>query len=466
MPEYGAVTEQAIKELTAIVGLHNIITNENEMETYSYDETPDGERHFPGSVVKPEDGETVAKLLAYAAEKGIPVTPRGAGTGLNGGSVAVYGGIVLSLERMNKILEINKENFTAVVEPGVTLADLIARVEEQGLYYPLYPGEMSATIGGTIATNAGGMNAVKYGVTRNNVLGLKAALASGQIIKTGGEFVKCSTGYDLTQLIIGSEGTLAVVTKIILKLTTKPARREVLFTPFGSLQSAIDAVPEILSLKMTPIGIEFMEQDIFRIVEEYTGEKIPYRENAYLMIIMEGDTEDEILDYFGDVEDICTRHGSKEAMVAGSETDRKALLELREGFYHAIKRQGPLQLIDVVVPRSSIARFVKRVKEISEEYGIAVIAYGHAGDGNVHLHPICRDMDKGEWSRKLPDLMRDIYKAGVSFGGAISGEHGIGAEKKAYLPLQMDEPLLNIMKAVKKAFDPANILNPGKIFDL
>ena len=466
MPENGAVTEQNIKELTSIVGLHNIITTENEMDAYSYDENPDGERYFPGAVVKPEDGETVGRVLAYAAENGIPVIPRGAGTGLNGGCVAMYGGIVLSLERMNKILDINRENFTAVVEPGVTLADLIARVEEQGLYYPLYPGEMSATIGGTIATNAGGMNAVKYGVTRNNVLGLEAALASGEIIKTGGEFVKCSSGYDLTQLIIGSEGTLAVVTKIILKLTTKPARREVLFAPFSSLQSAIDAVPEILSLRMTPIGIEFMEQDIFRIVEAYTGEQIPYRENAYLMIIMEGDTEDEILDYFGSVEEICARLGSKEAMVAGSETDRRALLELREGFYHSIKRQGPLELIDIVVPRSSIARFVKKVKEISEEYGIDVIAYGHAGDGNVHLHPICRDMDRGEWDRKLPDLMKEIYKAGVSFGGAISGEHGIGAGKKAYLPVQLDEPLMNTMRAIKKAFDPANILNPGKIFDL
>lgn len=239
-----------------------------------------------------------------------------------------------------------------------------------------------------------------------------------------------------------------------------------LFAPFSSLQNAIDSVPEILGLKMTPMGIEFMEQDIFRIVEEYTGEEVPYRQNAYLMIIMEGDTEDEILDYFADVEDICMRHGSKEAMVAGSEPARKALLELREKFYPAIKRQGPLQLIDAVVPRSSIARFVKRVKEISGEYGMAVIAYGHAGDGNVHLHPIRRGMDAGEWSKKLPDLMKDIYKAGVSFGGAISGEHGIGIEKKAYLPLQMDEPFLNIMKAVKKAFDPANILNPGKIFDL
>ncbi len=466
MPEYGVVTEQAIKELTAIVGLHNINTSENEMEAYSYDENPDAQRCFPGAVVKPVDGKTVAALLAYAAKERIPVTPRGAGTGLCGGSVPLYGGIVLSLERMDRILEINQENFTAVVEPGVTLADLTKRVEEDGLYYPLYPGEMSATIGGTIATNAGGMNAVKYGVTRNNVLGLEAALASGHIIKTGGEFVKCSTGYDLTQLIIGSEGTLAVVTKIILKLTTKPVRREVLFAPFGSLQSAIDSVPEILSLKMTPTGIEFMEQDIFRVVEEYTGEEVPYRQNAYLMIIMEGDTEDEILDYFGDVEDICLRHGSKEAMVAGSESARKALLELREKFYPAIKRQGPLQLIDVVVPRDSIARFVKRVKEISEEYGIAVIAYGHAGDGNVHLHPVRRGMDAGEWNEKLPDLMKDIYKAGVSFGGAISGEHGIGTEKKAYLPLQMDGPLLNIMKSVKMAFDPANILNPGKIFDL
>lgn len=466
MSEYGKVTRQTIEVIADMVGLHNVFTEKSEMEAYSYDENPRAEQHLPQVVVKPTDTQSVAKLLSYANEERIPVTPRGAGTGLSGGSIPLYGGIVLSLERMNRGIEINRENFTAVVESGVSLGDLNAKVEELGLYYPLHPGELSATVGGTIATNAGGMNAVKYGVTRNNVLGLEAVLANGDIIKTGGEFVKCSTGYDLTQIIIGSEGTLAIVTKIVLKLATQPVRREVLLAPFNNLQDAIDTVPEILRLKMTPIGLEFIEKDMFRIAEKYTGEEIPYHHDAYLMIIMEGETEDEILDYFTEVEEICMRHGSVEAMVASSEPARKKLLEMREGFFHAIKRYAPMEIIDTVVPRSKIAEFVKKVREIGVDHGIPIMAFGHAGDGNVHLHPMCLDMEEEEWSKKLPAVMKDVYQAAVSFGGAISGEHGIGIEKKAYLSIQMDEPLINIMKSIKKAFDPNNILNPGKIFDL
>jgi len=464
--KYGRVTRQTIEELTTIVGKANISTDKSEMEGYSYDETPLVKRYFPQVVVKPRDTEAVAKLLALANEKSIPVTPRGAGTGVSGGCIPVYGGILLSLERMNRILEIDRENFVAVVEPGVTLSELINQVEQQGLYYPLYPGEMTATIGGNVATNAGGMNAVKYGVTRHNVLGLEAVLPNGEIIQTGGKFVKCSTGYDLTQLIAGSEGTLAVITKVILKLTTKPAKREVLFAPFTSLQNAIDAVPEILRLKMTPIGIEFMERSIIEISEKYLDREIPYHQyDAFLMLIMDGESEDEIYEYFSDVEEISRQHGAIECLVPGSERAKRRLLDAREKFYHAIKRYAPMELVDVVVPRSKIAEFVRRVKEISEEHRTPIIVYGHAGDGNVHLHPVCLNMSRAEWDKRLPQILRDIYHAGVSFGGAISGEHGIGLDKKAYLPIQMDEALLNLMKNIKQAFDPNNILNPGKIFD-
>ncbi|MFC2035529.1 FAD-binding oxidoreductase [Chloroflexota bacterium] len=464
---YGRVTRQTIKELTTIVGKNNIFTGKYEVEGYSCDETPLAKPYAPQVVVKPTDNLSIARLLDFANKKKIPITPRGAGTGLSGGCIPIYGGILLSLEKMNRILEIDRENFTAVVEPGVTLSDLYYEVEQQGLYYPLYPGEMTATIGGNVATNAGGMNAIKYGVTRHNILGLEAVLPNGEIIKTGGEFVKCSTGYDLTQLIVGSEGTLAVVTKVILKLTTKPAKREVLFVPFTDLQNAINTVPEILKLKMTPIGIEFMERSIIEIVEKYLDKEIPYHQyDAFLMIIMEGEREDEIYEYFSKVEKICKKHGAIECMVPGSERAKRRLLDAREHFYHAMKRYAPLELIDAVVPRSKIANFIRRVKEISEEHEIPIIAYGHAGDGNVHLHPVCRNMTKEKWGRKLPHLMRDIYQSGVSLGGTISGEHGIGFNKKAYLSIGMDNTLLDIMKTIKKAFDPNNVLNPGKIFDL
>jgi len=464
--EYGKVTVQTIEELSALLGQENVYTDQSDLEAYSRDETPLIDSYSPQVVVKPVNATSVAALMAFASEKKIPVTPRGAGTGLSGGCLPVYGGIVLSMERMNRILEIDVENFTATVEPGVTLAELNSEVEQKGLYYPLHPGEMAATIGGTVATNAGGMNAVKYGVTRHNILGLEAVLPGGGIIRTGGEYVKCSTGYDLTQLIIGSEGTLAVVTKIILKLTTHPLKKEIMFIPFPDLESAIDAVPDILKLRLIPAGIEFMDKDIIEIVEEFLGIEIPYHQyDAFLMIMVEGESEDEILEYFSSLEDVCMNHGAIEVTVPGSGRAGRKLLEIREKFNPALKKYAPYELIDVVVARSKIAGFVKEVKEISLNHGIPVIAYGHAGDGNVHLHPVCLDMSQDEWTVKLPALSNDIFQAGVSYGGAISGEHGIGIAKKDYLPIQMDAALLELMKNIKRAFDPDNILNPGKIFD-
>ncbi|MFC1992747.1 FAD-binding oxidoreductase [Chloroflexota bacterium] len=466
-PEYGSVTEQVIEGLVAVLGRDSVSVKEHEMEEYSNDEMPLPKPHAPQVIVKPVDAQSVARVLEFADRKRIPVTPRGAGTGLVGGCIPVYGGILLSLERMNRILEIDRDNFMAVVEPGVPLSELRSEVEKQGLYYPLYPGEMTATIGGNVATNAGGMNAVKYGVTRHHILGLEAVLPNGEIIKTGGKFVKCSTAYDLTQLIVGSEGTLAVVTKIILKLTTKLAKREVLFAPFNDLQDAIDAVPEILKLKTPPIGLEFMERDIIEIVEKYLEREIPYHQyEAFLMVIMEGESEDEIYAYFSKVEEVCKRHRAVAVMVPGSERAKRRLLEARERFYTAIKKFAPLEIADIVVPRSEIARFIKRAKELSEEHGVPIMAWGHAGDGNVHLQPICINMDREEWDGKLPTLMRDLYRVGVSFGGAISGEHGIGLDKKDYLSIQMGDTHLNILKGIKRSFDPNNILNPGKIFDM
>lgn len=459
------MNDTLLKELEALCG--NILTDKTAMEDYARDESPHAEPCFPDAVVFPKNTETVSKVMAFASKHRIPVTPRGGGTGLSGGCIPLDGGIVLSLEKMNRIIEINNENFTATVEPGARMNDLCAAIEEQGLYYPLYPGEMTATIGGTVSTNAGGMNAVRYGVTRNNILGLEAVLPNGEIIRTGGEYVKSSSGYDLTQLIAGSEGTLAVITKIILKLTTKPAKREVLFAPFPNLQDAIDAVPELLRLRMIPAGLEFMERKILKIVEDYLDREIPYPEHdAFLMIIMDGDSEDAIHDYFADAGEICIRHGAAECLVPGSEHAKRRLLEAREKFYHAIKRYAPMELIDTVVPRSTIPDFVRQVGDISENYGIPVIVYGHAGDGNVHLHPLCENVSREDWQEKLPLLMKEIYRAAVSHGGAISGEHGIGAEKKPYLPIQIDAPLMSVMRNIKKAFDPDNILNSGKIFDV
>ncbi len=464
---YGQITTQTIEGLIALLDKDSISTRKSDLENYASDEMALPQPHLPQVIAKPVDTASVSRLLAYAYKHRIAVTPRGAGTGLSGGCIPIYGGILLSLERMNRIIEIDRDNFTAIVEPAVTLADFHNAVDEQGLYYPIFLGEMTASIGGSVATNAGGSNAVKYGVTRHHVLGLEAVLPNGDIVNTGGEFVKCSTGYDLTQLIAGSEGTLAVITKIILRLSTKLTKKEVLFVPFRNLQDAIDAVPEILRLNITPIGLEFMERSIVEIVEKYLNEEIPFHEHeAFLMIIMEGESTETITDYFTTVEAICRQHGAVEAMVPGSERAKRKLLHAREQFSYALKRYAPMEIIDVVVPRSQIATLVKEVRGIAQEHGVPIIAYGHAGDGNVHLHPICVNMDVEEWRKKLPAIMRQVYQAGIALGGSLSGEHGIGMAKKAYLDIEMSKDKRAIMKRIKKAFDPRNILNPGKVFDL
>jgi len=466
-PQYTNVTPQIIDDIITLMGKNSVFIDAIDREAYAMDETALLDPVMPDIVVKPSDTAAVARLLAYADSHVIPVTPRGAGTGLSGGVLPVYGGIVLSMERMNQILEIDTNNFTATVEPGVALSDLCAAVEAQGLYYPLHPGEMSASIGGNIATNAGGMNAVKYGVTRHHVLGLEAVLADGTVINTGGKYVKSASGYDLTQLLIGSEGTLAVITKIILKLSTKQANREILFVPFMDLQNAVDSVPDILRLPLLPTGLEFMEKDIIDIIERYTGRVMPCHDHkAFLMIIMEGNSIDAVTDYFAQVDTICRRYGSSEAVIPGSEHAKRELIESREKFYVALKKYAPLELMDVVVPRSQIALFLKKVKEISHEYNIPAVAYGHAGDGNIHLHFVCTTMSLDEWKRKLPSLLNAVYTTGISLGGTVSGEHGIGLEKIEYLAGHIDTGLLRMMKRIKHSFDPHNILNPGKLIDL
>ena len=461
---YGKVTNAILALLTEIVGAKNVLTGD-ERENYSRDETLGLKPVLPEVVVKPGDAESVARIFKLANDRKIPVTPRGGGTGISGGAVPVYGGIVLSLDRMNRILEIDKDNFVATVEPGVILSDFYQAVEGHGLYYPLYPGETSATIGGNVATNAGGMRAVKYGVTRHFVLGLEAVLPTGEIINTGGKFVKCSTGYDLTQLITGSEGTLAVVTKIMLRLIPPRGRQEILFIPFHSLHEAIKSVPDILKEGILPVGIEFMERDIISMVEQYTGKEIPLHDyEAFLMIIVDADSEDEIHRIASNIGEICLNNGAVDVFVPGSERAKRKLLESREKFYSVISHFGMSAIADVVVPRSKVADFVEKVKEISGEYGMPIVAYGHAGDGNVHLHPMSQEMGKSE--EKVKELLTKIYEVGVSLGGTISGEHGLGLVKKGYLPMAFDRNKIDLMKRIKQAFDPNNIMNPGKVLDL
>jgi lactate dehydrogenase (NAD+,ferredoxin) subunit LctD len=464
---YARLAPEIIAEIERIPGEITVVSEAEKLADYDADETPGGIRHLPEAVVIPTRPEQVAAILGIATRHHIPVTPRGGGTGLAGGCIPIYGGILLVMTGLNKIIAVDKRNFTAVVEPGVTLGELQEKLDGSGLAYPVHPGEMTATLGGTVATNAGGMNAVKHGVTRHHVLGLEAVTACGEFIRCGGAYVKSSSGYDFTQLITGSEGTLAIITRIILKLGAATTLREILFVPFPSLENAIDAVPDILRLEPQPSGLEFMEKDILDIVTRHTGQDIPRGDHdAYLMIIVDAANTDELHRYFVSAEAICRRHGAAETTVPGDARARRRLLNARENFLPALRAMGELDVIDIVVPRQEIPVFLRQVKALSTAAGIPVIAYGHAGDGNVHLHPVCHNISNEYWQTHLPQLEHDIFVAGIALGGAVSGEHGIGISKKHFLPLQHDEASLDIMRRVKLAMDPDNILNPGKIFDI
>jgi len=455
---------EVIGRLRAIVGEENVLAGDDIKEEYSCDEALTVEPCLPELVVKPGSPEEVAKILRLANEKRVPVTPRGGGTGLCGGCVAVSGGILLSLERMNRILEIDEENYVAVVEAGVVLADLYKAVEARGFCYPIYPGEESATIGGNVATNAGGMKAVKYGVTRHYVLGLEAVLPNGEIIQTGGKYVKVSTGYDLTQLLVGSEGTLAVVTKVILKLLSRPKARITLFAPFKDLNDGSRAVPVILKSGVIPVTIEFLEKLGLNAMEDYTGRKVPIRERvrdeaeAFLIIVMEGKNSEEALRDAEFVSDICMKRGAIDVFIPPTEKAGRELLELREKALYAARDAGATDLVDIVVPRGEIPNFVEQMHEISAKYATIIAGAGHAGDGNIHLAILEQDADK------LSTVLKEIYKVGKNLGGTISAEHGIGSEKRRFLLEMEDKVKIELMRRIKKAFDPNNILNPGKIF--
>lgn len=450
--------------LVDIVGAANVDTGADIGDDETHDEALTTNPVRPLAVVRPGSTAEVAAIVHLAGPRGVPLTPRGSGTGLSGGCTPVDGGLVVSFERMNKILEIDTDNHVAVVEPGVTLADLDAALVRHQLVYPVFPGEQSASLGGNVATNAGGMRAVKYGVTRHHVLGVEAVLGTGEVIAAGGKFVKSTSGYDLTQLVIGSEGTLALVTQATLRLHPRPPHQATLLAPFATVAEIAESVSPIVASGVGPLMVEYIDVAAMTGITANAGidlgipEAVRERTLAYLVVVLEDHHPDRLDEDTQSLAEQLSEQGALDVYVLPPHAGTQ-LVEARERAFWASKAAGADDIVDVVVPRASIPAYLDTVNELAARTASMVVGCGHAGDGNVHLSVWQPDPAVHD------ELLHGMVAAGLSLGGAVSGEHGIGTEKRPYLAEFEDPAKLALMRRIKAAFDPYGILNPGTIFD-
>lgn len=466
MDEYGKVTPEIRRKLEEIVGVNNVSDSAEDLEKHGVDESLEPP-YPPEIVVRPVSTQEVSSIMALAHAERIPVTPQGSRTGLSGGSLPVQGGIALSLERMNRILEIDRESLMAVVEPGVLIMDLHAETEKLGLLYPPDPGQESGSLGGNISTNAGGVRGMKYGVTRDFVQGLEAVLSDGEVIRLGGKVVKDSTAYSIKDIIIGSEGTLAIVTKATLRLVPKPRNTALMFIPFESTRAAANTVSEIVRRKVVPFALEYMPNHAVLVAEKYLGRSLPDNSHpAYLLIGVEGNSEEEVESQMETVGEVCIEMGAVDAFVADTESRQQQLWEARKCLFDAYKAFWEIDEVDSCVPRSRIPDYIEGAEKVAERHGVIISNIGHAGDGNVHSIIAKGSLSDDQWQKTLESVIGELIDIALGVGGTISGEHGVGYTKKQYLHLQVGETQVELMKAIKRVFDPTNILNPRKVFDL
>jgi glycolate oxidase len=464
--KFNTITEALLQQIKAIVGDTNVFTQHDDLEKYSHDETEDL-HYYPEVAVKPKTADEISALLKLCNTNLIPVTPRGAGTGLAGGALPIHGGLIISMEHFNTIIGIDERNLQATVEPGVITEVFMNAVEEKGLLYPVDPASKgSCFIGGNMANCSGGPRVVKYGTIREYVLNFEMVLPTGEIIWTGANTLKYASGYNLTQLMIGSEGTLGIITKIVVKLIPKPTQTVLMLASFQTNEQACGAVSAIFRAGIIPSALEFMERRGVEWVVEHDGINFDIKDGigAYLLIEVDGNNSEVI---FGDCEtinNVLEEFNCQDILFADSSAQKEELWYMRRTMAVSVKSNSVYKEEDTVVPRAELPALIKGIKEVGAKYGFESVCYGHAGDGNLHVNIIKAGMSDADWNTKLKDGIKEIFQLTVALGGTISGEHGIGLVQKEFMPLKYAEVNLNLMRGIKAVFDPNGILNPGKIF--
>ena len=467
LPHYKKIDDTDLAFFRSVIGEAYVITSHEGLEKYAKDETEDL-RFYPEVVLKPSCTEEISRIMRHCNEQLIPVSPRAAGTGLSANSLCIHGGVMLTIERLNKIIKIDEQNLQVITEPGVITEHLQNTVKEKGLYYPPDPSSRgSSFIGGNVACNSGGPRAVKYGVVKDFVMNLEVVLASGEVIWTGANVLKNSTGYNFTQLMVGSEGTLGIVTKIVLKLVPHPKFNLVMLAPFTSMEQAAGAVAAIFQAGIVPSCLEFMERDAIDWVCKWLGDvTIPIADDvrANLLIELDGNDMDVLYKESEKLYEVMTGFDCGEILFADSEAQKADLWRMRRNVANAVKTTSVTIEEDTVVPRFYLPQLMVHIKEVGKKYNFRSVCYGHAGDGNIHVRIIKDELTDDYWKNEVPKGVREIFEKVVELGGTISGEHGIGWVQRRYMDIKFPPMQLELMRGVKSVFDPRGILNPSKIF--